>query len=325
MSGLFERAIAKVLVFVTRVQRNVAHAVAWGVGQSMLLELKHTDKVVLMVDNEGLEDDVFARMLSHELRHGLAHGLDAHRLSYASPGNRFEHVLRELEPQPVDPVSFSPEETIVVTGGLGGVGLLTALWLLEHGARHLLLLSRSGKLRQGLSSSDQEAELLDKIMSFSPDVHLQLCACDVADMNALREVLGQASKPIPGSSTRRAWCALERRRSSRCSSRTTTSSSSTDAATADDGSRYRNPLKAYLSGSYCAAMAPSCLSWLRMALGEALPLVDELVECMGAVLLGAIGLLDALDHVVVGLVDVFVDVPAALTGLVASQQLHRRR
>lgn len=40
--------------------------------------------------------------------------------------------------------SLDPEATYVISGGLGGLGRKIAVWLADHGARCLLLLSRSG-------------------------------------------------------------------------------------------------------------------------------------------------------------------------------------
>ncbi|MGW5443684.1 SDR family NAD(P)-dependent oxidoreductase [Streptomyces asiaticus] len=57
-------------------------------------------------------------------------------------------TLDPAEPVPVHvprpPVALDPEATYLVTGGLGGFGAATALWLARCGARHLALASRSG-------------------------------------------------------------------------------------------------------------------------------------------------------------------------------------
>lgn len=37
-----------------------------------------------------------------------------------------------------------PQKTYIITGGLGGFGLELAQWLMDRGARHLVLTSRSG-------------------------------------------------------------------------------------------------------------------------------------------------------------------------------------
>jgi acyl transferase domain-containing protein/NADP-dependent 3-hydroxy acid dehydrogenase YdfG/acyl carrier protein len=42
------------------------------------------------------------------------------------------------------PVTFRSDATYLVTGGLGGLGLVLAQWMVERGARHLVLVGRSG-------------------------------------------------------------------------------------------------------------------------------------------------------------------------------------
>ncbi len=41
-------------------------------------------------------------------------------------------------------IAFNPQGTYLVTGGLGGFGLVLVQWLVDNGARHLVLVSRSG-------------------------------------------------------------------------------------------------------------------------------------------------------------------------------------
>ncbi|PYS76017.1 MAG: hypothetical protein DMF66_17045, partial [Acidobacteria bacterium] len=41
-------------------------------------------------------------------------------------------------------VAFKPDASYLITGGLGGLGLVVARWMVERGARHLLLMGRSG-------------------------------------------------------------------------------------------------------------------------------------------------------------------------------------
>src|SRR4029453_527793 len=38
---------------------------------------------------------------------------------------------------------FRPDRTCLITGGLGGLGLITARWMIGQGARHLVLMGRS--------------------------------------------------------------------------------------------------------------------------------------------------------------------------------------
>ena len=39
---------------------------------------------------------------------------------------------------------ISPDATYLLTGGLGGLGLAMARWLIDRGARHLVLMNRRG-------------------------------------------------------------------------------------------------------------------------------------------------------------------------------------
>lgn len=76
------------------------------------------------------------------------------------------------------------DASYLVTGGLGGFGLRTAQWLVEKGARQLILLSRSGP-------TSEEAQAA--IASFEQQgVTVLAAACDITDRTALADVLERA-------------------------------------------------------------------------------------------------------------------------------------
>ena len=59
------------------------------------------------------------------------------------------------------PRAIDPERTVLITGATGGLGALTARHLAEHhGARHLLLVSRSGPEAEGAEELRAELEEL---------------------------------------------------------------------------------------------------------------------------------------------------------------------
>ena len=81
--------------------------------------------------------------------------------------------------------------TVLITGGTGGLGILAARHLAEvHGARHLLLVSRSGRAAPGVE------KLVDELRELG--AHVTIAACDVSDRAALATVLDEipADQPL---------------------------------------------------------------------------------------------------------------------------------
>ncbi|WSL64723.1 SDR family NAD(P)-dependent oxidoreductase [Kitasatospora herbaricolor] len=80
------------------------------------------------------------------------------------------------------PAPLDPAGTVLVTGGTGTLGALTARHLVrEHGARHLLLVGRQGPQAPGA------AELAAELTGLGAQV--TVAACDVSDRDALAELL----------------------------------------------------------------------------------------------------------------------------------------
>ncbi|CAE8593146.1 unnamed protein product, partial [Polarella glacialis] len=73
--------------------------------------------------------------------------------------------------------------SFLVSGGLSGLGLVSALALREAGATSLALLSRSGAARAGRS-----AQLLEELRAGPGQLEIHLPCCDVADKDALAAI-----------------------------------------------------------------------------------------------------------------------------------------
>lgn len=97
-----------------------------------------------------------------------------------------------LPPSPVTKKSslvLSPKASYLVTGGLGGFGLRTAYWLVEKGAKHLILISRRGA---------QTEEALTALASFAKQgVQVTARACDITDKSTLAALLSDCALHLP--------------------------------------------------------------------------------------------------------------------------------
>jgi acyl transferase domain-containing protein/acyl carrier protein len=135
---------------------------------------EHPERLAL-VDIDGSEvsrDVLYSALASDEpelaLRAGVLH---APRLARST-------VQGEI----LSSESLDPEGTVLITGGTGGLGALVARHLVvEHGARRLLLVSRSGPQAQGAET------LAAELQGLGCDV--RIAACDVSRKEQLEQLL----------------------------------------------------------------------------------------------------------------------------------------
>lgn len=85
-------------------------------------------------------------------------------------------------------IALPSDASYLVTGGLGGFGLKTAQWLVDKGARELILLSRSGP-----ASEEAQAAVAD---FEAQGVNVLAAACDITDRDALAQVLERAKREL---------------------------------------------------------------------------------------------------------------------------------
>ncbi|WP_299201275.1 type I polyketide synthase [uncultured Amphritea sp.] len=97
--------------------------------------------------------------------------------------------IKTEEQAEITSLQLSANATYMVTGGLGGFGLRTAKWLIEKGAKHLLLVSRRG------ASSEEAVEFL--LQCQTDGIAVRAEACDVTDRSALARIIALCGNELP--------------------------------------------------------------------------------------------------------------------------------
>ncbi|CCH32770.1 type I polyketide synthase [Actinosynnema sp. NPDC047251] len=161
---------------------SVAHASVWGLGRVAAVE--HPGLRPTLVDLDPDPGPAAARWLADELR------ADDPETQIAVRGGvrHVARLVRRAAPRAVPADVVRADATYLVTGGLGALGLLVGRWLVDRGARHLLLLGRRG----ADEAADRELRALREA---GAEIHV--ARADVGDDRALAAVLADAAESMP--------------------------------------------------------------------------------------------------------------------------------
>ena len=160
---------------------GVAQAGLWGLRRTIGLE--HPEWGAQVVDVGGVGTELTTTAILTELLNGdkedeVWWGADGRRVSRL--------VSKQMAAEPVD---VAADGCYLVTGGLGGLGLLVGEWLVEQGARHVALLGRS-------RASTAAQEVITRLEGSGAQVDVY--QADVTDREEMTQVLGQIERPLRG-------------------------------------------------------------------------------------------------------------------------------
>ena len=104
----------------------------------------------------------------------------------------YHHGIKRVQPPKPGPrrrLQLAADASYLVTGGLSGFGLRAAEWLASRGARHLILISRSGP------DSAAARAAIERLAEQGVRVHA--AACDVTNRDALAALLDVTDGDLP--------------------------------------------------------------------------------------------------------------------------------
>ena len=158
---------------------GLAQSPLWGLVRSAQSE--HPERLVL-IDIDGDEGSV-----------GALHGavaLGESQLALRQGGVFVPRLARVQSQVSADRPVLGGDGTVLVTGGLGGLGgVLAGHLVARHGVGHLLLTSRRGEDAEGAPELKAELESLG--------ASVRIAACDVSDREQLKALLGSIAAEHP--------------------------------------------------------------------------------------------------------------------------------
>jgi len=181
---------------------NVIQAPLWGLGK-VSAQIEYKDAWGAMLDLDLADTAIAARQLLTEMTSNNGEEQVAYR-----GGQRFVPRLISIDEQQLSmPPSFSSDGSYLITGGLGSLGLLTARWMTDRGARHFILLGRTP-----LPPRNQWSTLTDEHCAYNKvkeiialeraGAHVTVKSSDINVFSELEQLIsdyeGDARPPIKG-------------------------------------------------------------------------------------------------------------------------------
>jgi len=161
----------------------IEQSALWGLGKVISFELPELKCIRIDLDGKQSVEETIPDLIKQISE-------DDHEDQIAFRGGR-RFVLRLLPfktSSHTQSFSLSPDSTYLVTGGLGALGIRTAKWMVQRGARHLALLGRSDPSALVMSIIDQ--------MRYE-GIEVFIAKTDVSDKDQLKNVIDTIKNRMP--------------------------------------------------------------------------------------------------------------------------------
>lgn len=164
--------------------QGVAQAGLWGFGRVVALEYPNSwGGLIDLAD--GVDPKRDSALLFNEINQPQADD----QIGYDANGQRYVARLKHAEyASDATPFEWRSDGTYLITGGLRGLGLLFAEWLVEQGAKHLVLMGRSG-------ASAEAQQTLNKLEQ--KGAQIVVARADVSKYDELSVVLADIQAKLP--------------------------------------------------------------------------------------------------------------------------------
>ena len=184
LRGLLDVAQSSGATPIWIVTRGLGHAPLWGFGRALAVERPGALGGLIELDPATPVEQAAQQIMDI-----VAGRRDEDMIAFRDDGRLVPRLRRmEFRRSTHAPIAFDANDTILITGGTGGLGLLVAGWTAARGARHLILCGRRAP------GPDATARI-DALRAAGADV--VIAQVDVADEDAFAKELAAASGGRP--------------------------------------------------------------------------------------------------------------------------------
>ncbi|MER7195352.1 type I polyketide synthase [Streptomyces flaveolus] len=178
-----------------RDERSVAHGPLWGLAR--IVAGDHPELWGGAVDIGPSADGIGTRLVA--LLDGAAGTEDV--ISLTGEGAEVARLSRIDRSADGTPLQCSPSGTVLITGGLGALGLEVARWLVDRGARRLVLVSRRALPNRTEWPAVTDAETrrrIDGVLALEAlGVTVRVLALDITDVDQVSAALAPEALGLP--------------------------------------------------------------------------------------------------------------------------------
>ncbi|WP_257460229.1 type I polyketide synthase [Archangium lipolyticum] len=153
----------------------------WGLG--VVFSQEHPDRCGALIDLDPAASEQDALAIWRELS-----ASDGERQVVIREGQRHVARMRAARDEQRDAPRLLPDASYLITGGLGGLGLSLARWMVDQGARNLVLIGRGGPRPE----AQESLRALE-----AAGARILVLQADVSKREDVRRTLGEAGKLAP--------------------------------------------------------------------------------------------------------------------------------
>jgi malonyl CoA-acyl carrier protein transacylase len=167
---------------------GVAQSTLWGLGR--VINNEHPELNCRLVDLDPEQEHNHAQSLGAEISSDRAKNSE-NQIAFRN-GKRYVTRIAQQQKIVKQSLNIKADATYLITGGMGGIGLLVAQWLVEQGAKHLVLVGRSQPQERAKATIKQLEALGVQVVALQADISIE------AEVASLLKQINTTMPPLKG-------------------------------------------------------------------------------------------------------------------------------